>query len=105
MPTFTVENRFQNDLERLHRSERDRFNSAWREFRDALAQWEVSSAPWPPYFPAALRVKDVNGYPGVWEMTWAMNGRCTWEYGKPVLPDKVHIVWRRIGGHEIFNDP
>jgi hypothetical protein len=105
LPTFSVEDRFRNEYRQLKRWEQDRFTSAWHEFPDALLQWEIDGAPGLPRFPAALRVKDVNGFPGIWELTWATDGRCTWEYGNKVLPDKVHVVWRRIGGHDIFNDP
>ncbi len=36
-------------------------------------------------FEPGLRVKRVQGYPGVWEMTWAPDGRATFEYG-----DELH---------------
>ena len=52
-----------------------------------------------------LRVKGVRGAPGVFEMTWAPDGRATFEYGAPVRGDDPHIVWRRVGTHDIFKRP
>lgn len=52
-----------------------------------------------------LRVKGVRGYEGVFEMTWAPNGRATFNYGEERLPGHPHIVWRRIGSHDILRRP
>jgi hypothetical protein len=52
----------------------------------------------------ALRVKRVQGYAGVWEMSWAADGRATFEYGEQV-PGEPHVIWRRIGTHDIFRRP
>jgi hypothetical protein len=59
-----------------------------------------------PRWPAALRIKRVQGAPGIWELTWSFagpDGRATFELievgGEPA------IRWRRIGGHEIFAEP
>ncbi|WP_261415949.1 hypothetical protein [Streptomyces sp. CBG33] len=43
--------------------------------------------------------------PGVYELTWAPDGRATWTYGRMVVAGEQHIVWRRIGGHGIFTGP
>jgi hypothetical protein len=53
----------------------------------------------------SLRVKRVVSHQGVWEMTWATDGRATFEYGEPVIPGQPHIIWRRIGKHDIFRNP
>jgi hypothetical protein len=55
-------------------------------------------------FRPALRVKRVQGYPGVWEMTWAADGRATFEYGEEIQGEP-HVIWRRIGTHDIFRRP
>jgi hypothetical protein len=47
----------------------------------------------------------MQGHPGVWEMSWARDGRATFEYGEEVLPGQAHIIWRRIGSHGIFRNP
>ncbi|HET7738898.1 MAG TPA: hypothetical protein VFK32_10015 [Tepidiformaceae bacterium] len=50
-------------------------------------------------------MKQVQGYPGVYEITWAPDGRATFEYGAAVISGEIHIIWRRIGTHDIFRDP
>src|SRR5919201_7124152 len=52
-------------------------------------------------FRPSLRVKGVQGHPNIYEMTWASDGRDTFEYGPEVRPGDTHITWRRIGTHEI----
>lgn len=56
-------------------------------------------------FRASLRVKGVQGHPGVFEMTWAPDGRATFSYGTSPHAGDAHIVWRRIGGHDMFKNP
>jgi hypothetical protein len=38
-------------------------------------------------------------------MTWAADGRATFEYGQEIRPGEPHIIWRRIGTHDIFRQP
>jgi hypothetical protein len=52
-----------------------------------------------------LPVKGVRGYQGVFEMSWAPNGRATFHYGEEKAPGHPHIVWRRIGTHDILRRP
>ncbi|PZT76671.1 MULTISPECIES: hypothetical protein [unclassified Streptomyces] len=33
----------------------------------------------------------------------AAGGRATWQYADEVRAGEPHIVWRRVGGHEIFD--
>ena len=55
---------------------------------------------------ASLRVKPMVNHPGIWEMTWeGEDGRATFAYGPEKIPGKRHMVWRRIGGHEIHREP
>jgi len=35
-------------------------------------------------------------------MTWAKDGRATWQYGQELRAGEAHVIWRRIGSHEIF---
>ena len=53
----------------------------------------------------SLRVKRVRGHERIWELTWAPDGRATFEYGDEVIPGEAHIIWRRVGTHEIFDRP
>ena len=59
----------------------------------------------PPRFPPTLRVHRVQGHEGVWELTWAPDGRATFSYGSEVRPGEPHLIWRRIGDHSILRDP
>jgi hypothetical protein len=56
-------------------------------------------------FRPSLRVKGVQGHPGVFEMTWAADGRATFQYGGEQRPGQPHVVWRRIGSHDILKNP
>ena len=38
-------------------------------------------------------------------MTWAPDVRATFEYGAEVREGEAHIVWRRIGTHDIVKHP
>lgn len=44
----------------------------------------------PPAFPPSLRVKRVVGASGVWEMTYAPDGRATFAYGIEIVPGEPH---------------
>lgn len=52
-----------------------------------------------------LRIKGVRGAPGVYELTWASDGRATFAYGRAIVGDEPHVIWRRVGTHEILRDP
>ncbi|NGO80903.1 hypothetical protein G6045_35380 [Streptomyces sp. YC504] len=56
-------------------------------------------------FRRGLRVKKMQGYDDVWEMSWAPDGRATFHYGPSVTDGEPHVVWRRIGTHSIFTRP
>jgi hypothetical protein len=45
------------------------------------------------------------GTPRVWEMSWAPDGRTTFEDGEEVHPGQAHIIWRQVGTHSIFRQP
>lgn len=54
---------------------------------------------------AGLRLKRVAGTDGIWEMTWAEDGRATFEYGEEVRQGHKHVVWRRVGTHAVLRRP
>ncbi|MGH3065227.1 MAG: hypothetical protein ACRDOF_02905 [Gaiellaceae bacterium] len=56
-------------------------------------------------FRRGLRVKGVQSAPGTYEMTWAPDGRATFSYGHSIVEGEPHIIWRRIGTHEILREP
>lgn len=55
-------------------------------------------------FRPGLRVKRVEGTPDVWEMTWAPDGRATWQYAPDSAADP-HVIWRRVGTHDVLWAP
>jgi hypothetical protein len=98
MPTREVLASFWRDWERLTPQQQ-------RAFRTALAQFIADLSSGSQRFHPRLRVKRVRGHPRIWEMTWAPDGRATFEYGGSVHSGEAHIVWRRIGTHSVFRRP
>ena len=95
MPTHDENERFDREYFKLSAEQKLAFKRAVGEF--------VADLPTRSFRPS-LRIKGVAGRPGVYELTWARDGRALWRYGSgPNLHD-VHIEWLRIGTHEIFND-
>lgn len=94
MPTFEAAARFLAEYGRLTPSQQAAFHAARRLFVDGLREGR---------FHPRLRVKGYKSIPGAYEMTWAPNGRALWRYEDPV-PGRPgpHVIWLRIGGHEIF---
>jgi hypothetical protein len=95
---------FKRDCRRLSTGEREEFKESVREdFIPAAEQFvEEPGRRWP----ARLRVKDVKGAPGVWEMTWSFSdpdGRATFEWIE--IDGEPAVRWRRVGSHAIFSDP
>ena len=97
-PTFEAANpRFQRDFQQLTLEQRKRFRVAIDQLVEDL---KAGRAPRP-----GLRVKRVQGAPGVWEMTWAPDGRATFQYGRELSPGDPHVIWRRVGTHNVFTQP
>ncbi|WP_131765785.1 hypothetical protein [Candidatus Protofrankia californiensis] len=94
MPTFDAVARFLAEYSRLSPAERAAFDRARRLFVQALREGRKDPR---------LRTKPFRKKPGVWELTWAPDGRALWMYGDPV-PGKPgpHIIWLRVGTHDIF---
>ena len=96
MPTYARTRQFDRDYATLSHEERTAFQRSVAKFIADLGSGR---------FRPGLRVKGIQGAPGVFEMTWADDGRATWQYGDPILEGQPHIIWRRIGGHAIFGNP
>lgn len=97
MPTFRWLPRFGADFDRLTPARQAAFLAAVAQFVEDLRGGGQ--------FRKGLRVKGVKGATGVFEMTWADDGRATFQYGEPVIAGDPHVIWRRIGTHEIFKQP
>lgn len=74
-------------------------------FLAAVVEFVEDLRSHPGQFRPSLRVKRLRGYRDIWEMSWAADGRATFSYGVPVREDEPHIVWRRVGSHDIFRHP
>jgi hypothetical protein len=96
MPTYEPLPLFLRDFGRLTPAQRAAFLAAVEKFVDGLRRGQ----PRP-----GLRVKGVRTAPGVFELTWAPDGRATFEYGDEVRPGHVHVIWRRVGTHAILDEP
>ena len=86
MPTFEQTDRFRRDFANLTAVQKAAFRAAAAKFVADLASGS---------FRQGLRVKGVQGAVGVFEMTWADDGRATFEDGSAVREGETHIVWRR----------
>ncbi len=96
MPTHEELPRFLRDWERLRPEQREAFLRALGLLVSGLVR--QSFAP-------QLRIKRVQGHEGIWEITWAADGRATFAYGLEVITGHPHVIWRRIGTHDIFRRP
>ncbi len=96
MPTYERNARFRREYRALTPEQQRAVLQMLRLFLAGLAAGRFSSR---------LRVKRVESHPGVWEVTWAPDGRATFEYGPEVRPGEPHIIWRRVGAHDIFREP
>lgn len=96
------------DYKRLSASEKDLFRAAVRAFDRGCDEYLRTRDP--SAWPASLRVKSVQGAPGIWEMTWSFagpDGRATWEWIDVAGQEgnQPAVRWRRIGDHRIFRAP
>jgi hypothetical protein len=97
MPTRDVLASFWRDWDRLSPEDQRAFLAAVEKFvQDLRAGRGLRKG---------LRVKGVQAARGIYELTWAGDGRATFQFGSAVVDGEAHIIWRRIGGHEILSKP
>lgn len=96
MPTYDLTARFEREFRRLTPEQRAAAKGMLTLFLAGLRAGR---------FDPRLRVHRVRKARGVWEITWAPDGRATFEYGDELHPGEPHIHWRRIGGHDILQEP
>lgn len=98
MATHQMSPRFRADFRALTSDQQDAARAAARALAEDLNQRVAPRS--------SLRVKRVRSAPpGVLEMTWAPDGRATFEYGRELRAGEPHVVWRRIGTHDVFRSP
>lgn len=97
MPTYDRESLFDNEYRDLSEAQRVMFRIAVRAL---VEDFRAGRHP-----RKSLRVKPWKGHPGYWELKWEYHdGRALFRYGDEI-PGKPgpHIIWERIGGHEILD--
>jgi hypothetical protein len=96
MPTFVTTPRFRRAHAKLSREQRERFRTVVRtQFVPDLAAG---------CFRHSLRIRRLYAVRGLYEVTWAPDGRATWEFGDPVRPGEPHVIWHQVGTHAIFGE-
>ena len=96
MPTYRRLPRFDRDYAALTDEQRRVFKRAVARLLEDL---EAGRPPRP-----GLRVKGLQRAAGIFELTWAPDGRATFQLGEPVREGEVHVVWRRAGGHAVLDE-
>jgi len=81
VPTYERSPEFIRNLEALTPEQRKAFSKAVRK---------------------GLRVKGIRGAEGLFEMTWAKDGRAIFGYGDSIRANEPHIVWLAVGSHDIL---
>jgi hypothetical protein len=93
MPTYEARESFRRDFEHLTKQQQEAFLRAVDKLVIDLRRG---------VFRKGLRIKRFESHPDTWEMTWADDGRALFAYGPSKRPGDPHIIWLRVGGHEIF---
>jgi hypothetical protein len=94
MPTYERTPLFLRDWQHLSQAEKDEFLAMVRQFVFALKQG--------PPLPNGLHVKDFRSVSGWFEIRWSGDGRALFSYGSEVREGEVHIIWHRVGSHNIY---
>ena len=98
MPTFDRLALFKREYRRLTPEQRARFKVAVAKLIAALSQT-------PPRVPGEPLVNPLAGHRGVYELRFAPDGRARFTFGASVREGQPHVIWRRIGGHEVLDRP
>jgi len=94
MPTFERLARFDRDYGGLTEAQKEAFRATVQKFVADLQRGDG--------FRKGLRVKGIRGAAGLFELTWADDGRATFSYGESRVGGEPHIVWHRVGTHDVL---
>jgi hypothetical protein len=94
LPTYERSRQFVDDYSNLSLDQRRAFRSAVQKFVADLKRGRG--------FRPGLRVKGIKGSPGMFEMSWAPDGRAVFSYGASIRGGEPHIVWHAVGTHEVL---
>jgi hypothetical protein len=95
MPTHKESEGFLREWDRLSPEEQRRFRIAVRRFVADL------KARRPPR--AGLGIERYKSQEGVFEFHFSPDGRALFRYGSSPHPGEVHVIWLRIGTHDIYD--
>jgi hypothetical protein len=97
MPTFERLPRYKREYQHLSPDKQEAFKVAVLQWADDLKNHRVQ--------PNDPRVEGIKGARGIFEFRWATDGRATFEWGQEQIPGEAHVVWRRVGTHEVLGEP
>jgi hypothetical protein len=97
MPTYDALAQFKREYKALTREEKAAFRRSKNRFVAALKMGRP--------FEAGLGIREMGGHPGVFEFHFSASGRATFNYGSEARGADAYVIWRRIGGHEIYQEP
>ena len=95
---------FDKDVRRLKREHLQQFLDVLKT--KVIPACDAYAADPTTAWPQSLRVKSVQGAPGILEMTWSFaspDGRATFEL--VTVEGDVRLRWRRVGDHDVFRRP
>lgn len=100
---FILLDRFKNNLHKLPIEHQQKFKRLMPEFNAACEKYIANPGePWPK----SLRVSQMSSRSGIWEMTWSYSGpdgRATFRFIE--INGEVGVEWRRVGLHDIYQEP
>jgi hypothetical protein len=94
MPTFERTDDFIRDWRHLSPDQQAEFKAAISLLVDDLKAGRGIRP--------GLGVKRFHSVPGVWEFAWAGDGRALFRYGTSPHEGDIHIIWLRVGTHDIY---
>lgn len=94
MPTYERSPQFVGDYAALSSEQRRAFGVAVEKF---VADLRRSQG-----FRPGLRVKGIQGSTGMYELTWARDGRAVFSYGPSIREGEPHIIWHAVGTHDVL---
>lgn len=97
MPTYFRPDRFIRDYAALSDDAKERFKLAVAKFVEDLKR-DGTVRP-------SLGIKPLRSAPGIFEFHFDGDGRATFSYGDSKTPGDVHVNWRRVGTHDIYDNP
>jgi hypothetical protein len=94
VPAWEADPAFFRQFDRLTTAQKKAFRRAYGHMVEDLKRGQG--------FRSGLRIKGVRQVPGLFEMTWAPDGRATFGNRPEVRPGEAHIVWIAVGSHDIL---